>query len=364
MINTKIKNITCALFLSQLVLIPLIVIPDVGVRLWEGFTSAELFSSGRFLNNGIYIMFYTVLVSSFVTLIYGIPIYLFLDRYNKANLLNLIVAGSAPYMLVGPFGVFIAGAFWAVITEHSLRVKKMLSIILYILISITLGLVVMAKILDAYFVEDMANQRISRALSKKAPPPEWWGKVGTADKFKTVNEAVSEYHRIRVLDDNNSNRITQSREFFKSAYLTIQDPTIDSNFKIELVLLMDAPFINYQYINVLQEYVLFLPKADKNNQARLLIGMLNGKVTNAAFVSLAYDFLTENKAGIKPEIAAPLCSKLALLYKPREINYFEIAIFRQCEKRLRPHTGKPYAQKHYRIVKSQLMIMEEYLIKP
>ena len=314
-INNKyhITRIIIALVVAQLIHIPIWFISALGYSLFEAFTSTEYIGQARLFSSELFLVVYAVAVSFVVTLVYGIPIYLVLKRFKKASSLNLAIAGALPFVIIslisGPFdypaflyalyGATIATTFWMVVTAHSPRTSRIFKSVAISLAALTVVLIATTLMIDIFFKDNLRTARLERALSNKAPIPEWWEQVDNDRIFDNIEEARDLYDQYDRHGAKNELRQRQNREFFKSAYLTIRDVKQDPNFIVELVLLMNMPHIEYPHMAQLQWYTLALRLPEDEPRARILTALLNTAPVNSKDYSRAtswsYDLLTGNK---------------------------------------------------------------------
>ncbi len=371
-------RIILALFLAQLIHIPVWAFGILGGSLLDALTTTDFHGHVKFYSSGLLFAGYAMLVSFVVTLVYGVPVYLVLHYFNKSNLLNLILAGLIMPMSIGLafgnilgglyagiYGALVAAAFWMVVTPHGPRAVRYVIGATAALFVITLGLLFTTQILDKYYAEDIRTARLERALVKHAPLPVWWEATGNVDSFTSLEQARAVYRQYDRHNAASAEQKRRHREFFKAAYLTIQHASYDPTFLAELVLMMNLPGIDYPYITKLQEYALALHLPGTELRARILLAMLKTTESNPKAYdyprSLSYDLITEKYTEMAPELLAPLCSRLAADYSGNRINYFEISVFRKCQARLSHFVDHPAIQQHLDIVNKQLAIMEKHL---
>lgn len=380
--KNHIIRIIRALLIAPLIQIPIFFIVSLGYSLFDAFTTTEYIGQAKLFSSGVFFVGYAIMVTFAVTLLYGLPWYLALNRFNKASLLNLVLAGSVPFIILGMFGyhfIFpslmtaqygaaVAATFWMAVTDHRPLAARTVKGVAIFLVTVTLGLAVTTKVIDTFFMDNVQTARLKRALSNKAPLPEWWERVEIYKKFDNIEEVHALYYQYKR-DGIKTGRLQRhNREFFKSAYLTISDVEKDPMFIVELVLLMNLPHIEYPHMAQLQWYALALRLPDVELRVRLLTALLNTASTSSKDYSHAtswsYDLLTENKTGINPNLVAPLCSKLASAYNGRVISHFELSIFHNCKARLTQFANDHKIKSHFQLISEKLTLMEKNLFNP
>ena len=388
-ITPHIQRMILATVLAPLIFFPLFWIPTLTINLFNGLTASSYHGHFRFFDNGLLISLYSVLVAFVVTLVYGLPIYLILSHFKKATLLHLALAGFSASILfnliyIGSLGSFtlsnigslllgslplsllgaiVAITFWLIAVPHSKRMSRNIKVYSTLIFSITFLLAATAWSLDKFFKEELRTASIENALQKNAPTPEWWDNVDAEGRFATILEARKLYLSHSSQGGNISNTQSQNRKFFKLSYNTLQDVNLDTDTVLELVYLMDQPYIDYPYMFELQKYALTRRPYSLQLRIQLLMRMLTTSPVNqdshGYATSLSYDLITESASKLSAQVIGPLCQELASGYNGHTVNHFELQVFEKCVLNLSKKPVTPRIEQHLDFIKAKLIIMKE-----
>ena len=122
------KNLSSAVVISPLAIIPAMLLAISVFRIIYPEAQAELF---RQFHGGLVISFFGLLLGYGFTLLYGLPVYWLLNKFNYYNLLTISLASLIPallfslfdseqwpyYLAMAYFSVFVAIAFWLITTR-------------------------------------------------------------------------------------------------------------------------------------------------------------------------------------------------------------------------------------------------------
>lgn len=124
----KNPNLSSAVVISPLAIIPAMLVAISVFRIIYPEAQAELL---RQFHGGLVMSFFGLLLSYGFTVLYGLPVYWLLNRFNCYNLLTLSLASMIPalvfslidheqwlyYLAMAYFSVFVAIAFWLITTR-------------------------------------------------------------------------------------------------------------------------------------------------------------------------------------------------------------------------------------------------------
>lgn len=388
-ITPHIQRRILATVIAPLIFLPLFWIPTLSINLFNGLTESSYHGHFRFFNTSLFISLYSVLVAFVVTLVYGLPIYLILSHFKKATLphlalagflasilFNLIYIGSLGSFTLSNIGSFLLGAlplsllgtvvaitFWTIAVPHSRRTNRNIKIASTVIFSVAFVLAATAWTLDKFFKEELRTASIEKALQKNAPIPEWWDNVAAEGRFSTILEARSLYLSHSNPGSNTSMIQSQNRKFFKIAYHTLQNIDLDADTVLELVYLMDRPYVDYPHMFELQKYALTRQPYSLQNRIQLLVHMLTTSPVNqdshGYATSLSYDLITESAPRLSAQVLGPLCQELTSGYNGHAVNYFELQVFEKCISNLSKKPVAPTIQQHLNFIKAKLILMKE-----
>lgn len=388
-ITPHIQRMILATVIAPLILIPFIWLPTLSINLFNGLTESSYHGHFRFFNASLFISLYSVLVAFVVTLVYGLPAYLILCHFKKATLPILALTGFlAPILfylvyigLSGSFnlsnigslllaslpfsllGTIVAITFWLIAVPYSKRTNRNIKVFSIIIISITFLLAATAWVLDEFFKEELRIRSIKNALQKNAPIPEWWDNVDAEGRFATILDARSLYLSHTNLSSNSSMLQSQNRKFFKIAYSTLQNIDLDTDTVLELVYLMELPYVNYPHMFEIQKYALTRQPYSFQIRIQLLVNMLTTSPVNqdshGYATSLSYDLITESAQRLSAQVLGKLCHVLAADYKGHPVSHFKIQVFERCVSNLSAKPTTPKIKQQLDFIKEKLILMKE-----
>jgi len=386
-ITPHVQRMILATVIAPIIFLPLIWIPTLSINLINGLTESSYHGHFRFFDPSLFISLYSVLVAFVVTLSYGLPVYLILNHFKKATLPHLALAGFLASILfnlayidslssfslsnIGLFllsslplsllGTIVAIIFWLIAVPHSRRTNRNIKIYSTVIFSVTFILAATAWTLDEFFKEELRTASIENALQNNAPIPEWWNNVDAEGRFATILEARS-LHPGRSDQGKNTSKVqSQNRKFFKLAYNTLQNIDLDTDTVLELVYLMDLPYVDYPHMFELQKYALTRQPYSLQIRIQLLMHMLTTSTasqdSHGYATSLSYDLITESAPRLSVQVLGPLCQTLASDYNGRAVSHFEIQVFKRCVSNLSKKPITPNIQQHLDFVEAKLILM-------
>lgn len=121
-------NLSSAAIISPLAIIPAMLLAISVFRIIYPEAQAELF---RQYHGGLVMSFFGLLLSYGFTLLYGLPVYWLLNKFNYYNLFTISLASLVPallfsvfnseqwqyYLAMAYFSLFVAVAFWIITTR-------------------------------------------------------------------------------------------------------------------------------------------------------------------------------------------------------------------------------------------------------
>jgi hypothetical protein len=164
--NRQSIYIARALLLSPLSMILVVWFYGLSMELYDLIRLPQHHISIDSYQTGAIIAGYMVMVAAVITLCYGLPIYLMLKYFRQATLLNLVLAGLVPFVLIstlgygsfigglifGLLGGLVAAAFWLTVTRHNEAAKRWIKRGVIVLLTLMLGLLLSVMLLDAAFM--------------------------------------------------------------------------------------------------------------------------------------------------------------------------------------------------------------------
>lgn len=365
------KRIALAVLVAPLMLLSIAVISTIVTNIYGQFAFD---SYSRFVriysSSDVVVMAYVVAIAALVTLVYGVPVYLVLKRFGLANIYTLSAAGFIVLLPLGGIyfsvsGAFVAACFWLVVAPYTAVTRKRLRYTASVITLTAVFLVLLVYIIESNFSRQIVEFRTDRTLERNVPVPDWWASVAQKHDINDISDA----RRLRAQVDLDlpvsAQSRQQAREFFKAGYIALRRPGIAADFAMELVVMMDVPGTDYAHIFKLQQYALSIYPTELATRLLLLQHMLTtnqaGSEAYGYAQSLSYDLITESSGRASVTQLASVCRLLANAYDGRQVNYFEISVFKKCVARLRHYQESPEVKQPLMEIESQLEWMQRVL---
>ena len=352
----KLKNkLIMALFLAPTIIIPGVFIPSLLMGLHQDFLGMA-YDSSSITTGAAILVFAACLVAYIGSLFYGLPVYLVLRHFERAKLTYLLAAAIIPFAVIAAFekswysfvffcafSVPVAICFWLIVAPLSPSATRLRNRVATVIAVITIGLFLFYMTGELVFEQELRQARLHRALTHKAPKPQWWDQVQTGDQLIDSLEKAQQLYQSKVLCCHGSaTAVTGQREFFKLAYAGIWQRPDDGKLVMDLVHKMALPEIGYEHQFGLQGYALDLPtrqQANPNTTAAVLVAMFGKPEISANDLHLAlsysFIFIAANHRQTSGASLLPLCGLLFTSISREQVSGYEFNVFRHCLQGLR-----------------------------